>query len=104
MTRGYSYGGEMAAFVETKTDRFKAIVTGAPVIDQYSECGTEQDSWYDRWFFGRPWEHPDEAWRQSSLSGVSHAKTPLLLLQGQADDRWIAHRAADRRSARVRAR
>jgi len=24
---GYSYGGEMAAFVEGKTDRFKAIVS-----------------------------------------------------------------------------
>jgi len=33
---GYSYGGEMAAFVEGKTNRFKGIVSGAPVIDQYS--------------------------------------------------------------------
>jgi dipeptidyl aminopeptidase/acylaminoacyl peptidase len=31
---GYSYGGEMAGFVEGKTTRFKAIVSGAPVIDQ----------------------------------------------------------------------
>ena len=38
---GYSYGGEMAGFVEGKTDRFKAIVSGAPVIDQHSEYGTE---------------------------------------------------------------
>ena len=37
---GYSYGGEMAGFVEGKTDRFKAIVSGAPVIDQFSEYGT----------------------------------------------------------------
>jgi hypothetical protein len=44
---GYSYGGEMAGFVEGKTDRFKAIVSGAPVIDQFSEYGTESDSWYD---------------------------------------------------------
>jgi poly(3-hydroxybutyrate) depolymerase len=29
---GYSYGGEMAGFVEGKTTRFKAIVSGAPVI------------------------------------------------------------------------
>ena len=38
---GYSYGGEMAGFVEGKTDRFKAIVSAAPVIDQFSEYGTE---------------------------------------------------------------
>ena len=82
---GYSYGGEMAGFVEGKTDRFKAIVSGAPVIDQFSEYGTEGGSWYDRWYFGKPWEHMDDAWRQSPLSGVAHAKTPFLLLQGESD-------------------
>jgi dipeptidyl aminopeptidase/acylaminoacyl peptidase len=82
---GYSYGGEMAGFVEGKTDRFKAIVSGAPVIDQFSEYGTESGSWYDRWYFGKPWEHMNDAWRQSPLSGVAHAKTPFLLLQGESD-------------------
>ena len=82
---GYSYGGEMAGFVEGKTQRFKAIVSGAPVIDQYSEYGTEDESWYDRWFFGKPWERWSDAWRQSPLSGVAHARTPFLLLQGQND-------------------
>jgi len=82
---GYSYGGEMAGFVEGKTDRFKAIISGAPVIDQFSEYGTEGGSWYDRWYFGKPWEHMNDAWRQSPLSGVAHAKTPFLLLQGEAD-------------------
>ncbi len=82
---GYSYGGEMAAFVEGKTDRFKAIISGAPVIDQFSEYGTEGGSWYDRWYFGKPWEHVNDAWRQSPLSGVAHAKTPFLILQGEGD-------------------
>ncbi|HEY3704020.1 MAG TPA: prolyl oligopeptidase family serine peptidase [Terracidiphilus sp.] len=82
---GYSYGGEMAGFVEGKTDRFKAIISGAPVIDQFSEYGTEGGSWYDRWYFGKPWEHMEDAWKQSPLSGAAHAKTPFLLLQGQAD-------------------
>jgi dipeptidyl aminopeptidase/acylaminoacyl peptidase len=82
---GYSYGGEMAAFVETKTTRFKAIVSAAPVIDQNSEYGTEKGSWYDQWYFGKPWLHPADAWRQSPLSGVEHAKTPFMLLQGDDD-------------------
>jgi dipeptidyl aminopeptidase/acylaminoacyl peptidase len=82
---GYSYGGEMAGFVEGKTDRFKAIISGAPVIDQFSEYGTERGSWYDRWYFGKPWEHLDAAWRQSPLAGAGKAKTPFLLLQGQSD-------------------
>jgi len=82
---GYSYGGEMAAFVEGKTDRFKAVISAAPVIDQFSEYGTERGSWYDRWYFGKPWEHLESAWRQSPLAGAAKAKTPFLLLQGQND-------------------
>jgi dipeptidyl aminopeptidase/acylaminoacyl peptidase len=82
---GYSYGGEMAGFVEGKTDRFKAVISGAPVIDQFSEYGTEGGSWYDRWYFGKPWENMSAAWRQSPLSGVAHAKTPFMLIQGESD-------------------
>jgi dipeptidyl aminopeptidase/acylaminoacyl peptidase len=82
---GYSYGGEMAAFAEGKTKRFKAIVCGAPVIDQFSEYGTEDESWYDRWYFGNPWEHPQDALRQSPISYAPHASTPFLLLQGEDD-------------------
>ncbi|MGD0893657.1 MAG: prolyl oligopeptidase family serine peptidase [Terracidiphilus sp.] len=82
---GYSYGGEMAAFVEGKTDRFKAIISCAPVIDQFSEYGTEGGSWYDRWYFGKPWEHLEDAWRQSPLAGAAKATTPFMLIQGQAD-------------------
>jgi dipeptidyl aminopeptidase/acylaminoacyl peptidase len=67
------------------TTRFKAIVSGAPVIDQYSEYGTESESWYDRWYYGKPWERPGDAWRQSPLAYVGSARTPMLLLQGQAD-------------------
>jgi dipeptidyl aminopeptidase/acylaminoacyl peptidase len=83
---GYSYGGEMAGFVEGRTDRFKGIVSGAPVIDQESEYGTESSSWYDRWFYGGyPWEHAVDAWRQSPLADAAHGKTPFLLLQGESD-------------------
>lgn len=82
---GYSYGGEMAGYAESRTDRFKAIVSAAPVIDQFSEYGTEKASIYDRWFYGYPWEHPADAWRQSPLAGIAHAKTPFLLVQGESD-------------------
>jgi dipeptidyl aminopeptidase/acylaminoacyl peptidase len=82
---GYSYGGEMAGFVEGKSTRFKAIVSGAPVINQFSEYGTESDSYGDRWFTGQPWRHFESAWRQSPLAYAEHAKTPFLLLQGQSD-------------------
>jgi dipeptidyl aminopeptidase/acylaminoacyl peptidase len=83
---GYSYGGEMAGFAAGKTGRFKAIVSGAPVIDQFSEYGTEDSSWYDHWYFGRPTDRFEAAWRQSPLSFAPNAKTPVLLLQGSDDE------------------
>jgi dipeptidyl aminopeptidase/acylaminoacyl peptidase len=55
------------------------------VIDQESEYGTEADSWYDRWFYGKPWDNAEAAWRQSPLAYVGHAKTPFLLIQGETD-------------------
>lgn len=83
---GYSYGGEMAGFAEGQTNRFRAIVSGAPVTDQFSEYGTERGSWYDRWFYGGvPWEHAESAARQSPLAGMRNAKTPMLILQGESD-------------------
>ena len=82
---GYSYGGEMAGFVAGKTDRFKAIISGAPVINQISEYGTEDNSWYDRWWYGKPWVNFEDAWRQSPLAYAANAKTPFLLIQGEQD-------------------
>jgi dipeptidyl aminopeptidase/acylaminoacyl peptidase len=82
---GYSYGGTMASFVLGRTSRFKALVAAAPVVDQFSEYGTEESSWYDRWYFGQPWRRFEAAWRQSPLAGVAAAHTPLLLLQGESD-------------------
>ena len=57
------------------------------MIDQFSEYGTEDDSYYDRWFYGLPWQHFADAWRQSPLASVGRQKsgTPMLLIQGQAD-------------------
>jgi len=82
---GYSYGGEMAGFVAGKTERFKAIVSGAPVINQISEYGTEDNSWYDRWWYGKPWVNFADAWRQSPLAYAANVKTPFLLIQGDQD-------------------
>jgi dipeptidyl aminopeptidase/acylaminoacyl peptidase len=82
---GFSYGATMVSFALGRTDRFKALVAAAPVVDQISEYGTESSSWYDRWYFGQPWKRLDAAWRQSPLAGVVGARTPLLLLHGESD-------------------
>jgi len=82
---GFSYGGTIASFALGRTDRFKGLVAAAPVVNQVSEYGTEGSSWYDRWYFGKPWTRLEAAWRQSPLAGVAAARTPLLLLHGESD-------------------
>ncbi len=84
---GYSYGGEMAGFAAGKTHIFRALVSGAPVTDQFSEYGTEegQYAWYDHWYFGNPTVRFSAAWRQSPISYAPKATTPVLIVQGLAD-------------------
>ena len=82
---GWSYGGYMAAWAVTQTPRFKAAVSGAPVIDMASEFGTENGSAYDEWFYGTPYEKLDGFIRSSPMTYVSKVKTPTLLLQGEDD-------------------
>jgi dipeptidyl aminopeptidase/acylaminoacyl peptidase len=82
---GWSYGGYMAAWAVTQTTRFKAAVSGAPVIDMASEFGTENGSAYDEWFYGTPYEKLDGFVKSSPITFVRNAKTPTLLLQGEDD-------------------
>jgi dipeptidyl aminopeptidase/acylaminoacyl peptidase len=82
---GWSYGGYMAAWAVTQTTRFKAAVSGAPVIDMASEFGTEAGPAYDEWFYGLPYEKLDGFVKSSPITYVKRAKTPTLLLQGEDD-------------------
>ena len=82
---GWSYGGYMAAWAVTQTLRFKAAVSGAPVIDMASEFGTENGSAYDEWFYGTPYEKLDGFVKSSPITFVKNVKTPTLLLQGEDD-------------------
>ena len=82
---GWSYGGYMAAWAVTQTTRFKAAVSGAPVIDMASEFGTENGSAYDEWFYGTPYEQLDGFIKSSPITFVKNVKTPTLLLQGEDD-------------------
>ena len=81
----WSYGGYMAAWAITQTNRFKAAVAGAGMSDLASEFGTEQGPAYDEWFFGTPYEHLDAFRKSSPITYIKNARTPTLILQGEAD-------------------
>ncbi len=82
---GWSYGGYMAAWAITQTNRFKAAVAGAGLSDLASEFGTEEGHAYDEWFFGTPYEKLDGFIRCSPITFIKNARTPTLILQGEAD-------------------
>ncbi|HEX3557170.1 MAG TPA: S9 family peptidase [Thermoanaerobaculia bacterium] len=82
---GWSYGGYMSAWAITQTDRFKAAVVGAGMSDLATEFGTEDDSAYDEWFYGLPWENREKFQASSPMTFVQRAKTPALILQGEND-------------------
>jgi dipeptidyl aminopeptidase/acylaminoacyl peptidase len=82
---GWSYGGYMAEWAITQTTRFKAAVTGAGMSNLISEFGTEKDPAYDEWFWSSPYEKPEGFLNASPFLYVKQAKTPTLILQGEAD-------------------
>jgi dipeptidyl aminopeptidase/acylaminoacyl peptidase len=84
---GWSYGGYMAEWAVTQTNDFKAAVSGAGLSNLISEYGSEEHPSYDEWFYGVPYE-PERLAKYLNSSPFVHlkdAKTPTLILQGDAD-------------------
>jgi len=82
---GWSYGGYMAEWAITQTNRFKAAVSGAGMADLATEFGTESSPVYDEWFYGTPYENLAGFQKSSPITFIKNAKTPTLILQGEAD-------------------
>jgi dipeptidyl aminopeptidase/acylaminoacyl peptidase len=82
---GWSYGGYMAEWAITQTKVFKAAVSGAGMANLISEFGTEEHPEGDEWFYGLPWEKPEGFLNSSPFVHLKNAKTPTLVLQGDAD-------------------
>jgi len=82
---GWSYGGYMAEWAITQTNAFKAAVSGAGMANLISEFGTEDHPAGDEWFYGVPWEQPEGFLNSSPFVHLKKARTPTLVLQGDAD-------------------
>lgn len=82
---GWSYGGYMSEWAITQTNRFKAAVSGAGMVDLIAEFDTEAGPSYDKWFWGLPYDHPEGFLKHSPFMYLKNAHTPILILQGIAD-------------------
>jgi dipeptidyl aminopeptidase/acylaminoacyl peptidase len=87
---GWSYGGIMANWTATHSDRFKAIVSGASVADgrmQYAISDSRR--WRFDYFKGSPFfdsNYPIYQ-RESPVTHAKHAKSPTLFVVGSDDKR-----------------
>ncbi|MGC1617509.1 MAG: S9 family peptidase, partial [Candidatus Acidiferrum sp.] len=84
---GWSYGGYMSEWAITQTNDFKAAVSGAGLSNLISEYGSESHPSYDEWFYGVPFESDNlvKFLNSSPFTQLKNAKTPTLILQGEAD-------------------
>jgi dipeptidyl aminopeptidase/acylaminoacyl peptidase len=107
---GASYGGFMANYILTHTDRFACIVTHDGMYNPQSAFGTTEELWFNEWEFrplngtgpdatveetkpAHPWDFyslpadQDPFRKFSPMLAINNAKTPTLVIHGQKDYR-----------------
>lgn len=82
---GWSYGGILTNYVITKSNRFKAAVSGASEALYRSNYGHDhyQLTWEQE--LGLPWETPENWERISPFNQVANIETPTLWMGGSDD-------------------
>jgi dipeptidyl aminopeptidase/acylaminoacyl peptidase len=83
---GCSYGGFMAMWANTQTNRFKAIVAGAGLSNWISYYGTNGINTWMTPFFGKSaYDDPKIYEDASAVYHVKTAKTPTFIYVGERD-------------------
>ena len=80
---GASYGGFMADWVLTHTNRFKCIVTHDGMYDPASAYGDTEEMWFNEWEFRRPEDFP-KGWDgfSAAYDPMGHPNPPKQSLDG----------------------
>ncbi|SFS07835.1 Dipeptidyl aminopeptidase/acylaminoacyl peptidase [Granulicella pectinivorans] len=98
---GASYGGFMANWILTHTNRFQCIVSHDGMYNPASAYGDTEELWFNEWEFRRPGDpNPGQPWRYaagpaeddpfrkwSPMLQIQNAKTPTLVIHSQKDYR-----------------
>ena len=83
---GWSYGGYMAMWAVTQTQRFHAAVAGAGIANWQSYYGENDiDQWLIPFFGASVYDDPAVYARSSPMTFIKNVKTPVLTLVGDRD-------------------
>jgi dipeptidyl aminopeptidase/acylaminoacyl peptidase len=83
---GGSYGGFMAMWANTQTNRFKAIVAGAGLSNWISYYGTNGiDQWMIPFFGKSAYDDPEPYVKASAITYIKKARTPTFIYVGERD-------------------
>jgi dipeptidyl aminopeptidase/acylaminoacyl peptidase len=78
----------MTAWTLTQTNRFKAVSVGAGLTNMYSMYSTNDLQLVLEDYFGaEPWDDEQAYRRASAMVHIKKARTPTIILHGQADTR-----------------
>jgi dipeptidyl aminopeptidase/acylaminoacyl peptidase len=83
---GWSYGGFMAMWAVTQTNRFGAAVAGAGLSNYTSYYGENKiDQWMIPYFGATVYDDPAVYAKSSPITFIKKAKTPTLVVVGDRD-------------------
>jgi dipeptidyl aminopeptidase/acylaminoacyl peptidase len=83
---GWSYGGYMTMWAVTQTQRFRAAVAGAGIVNWQSYYGQNSiDQWMVPFFGASVYDDPYIYARSSPIEFIRNVKTPTLVLVGERD-------------------
>ncbi|HEY2823390.1 MAG TPA: S9 family peptidase [Candidatus Acidoferrum sp.] len=87
---GGSYGGYLADWIATHTNRFKAIISHAGIYDKTAMYATEELWFEEHDMMGTPWAAAEnyKKWSPSTYAAdLGKYKTPTLIVAGERDYR-----------------
>jgi dipeptidyl aminopeptidase/acylaminoacyl peptidase len=85
---GGSGGGLLTNWVVTQTDRFAAAASQRDIADWSTFWYVADFSQFQpSWFRKAPWEDPKDYVARSPITYIDRVKTPLMLIEGEADYR-----------------
>jgi dipeptidyl aminopeptidase/acylaminoacyl peptidase len=87
---GWSWGGYLSAWTLGHTDRYRAFMVGAGVVDvvvQYVTSDINHGVTADWEYKGRPWGQPEAFERANPSRSLAHARAPTLIFHGESDER-----------------